>query len=91
MQDIQLQIDELKAQIELLKRSSSIPRDVENAFVERLGTRNISSAVIGSGTTNAQTQNITITSTPQTITVPAQPSGALSVTFNGVTYNLLYK
>jgi hypothetical protein len=88
MEKLQAQINDLQEQIELLKRSSSIPRDMETAFSERLG---IATKLSGTGTTTASTQSVSIPATPTSITVPAQPSGALTVTYNGATYNLLYK
>lgn len=90
-QELQQLYDEfniLKQKIDAFYRSSTIDRDVETAFIERLG---IGNAVNGSGTTTAGTQTIGITSTPMNITVPAQPSGALTVTYKGIVYNLLYK
>lgn len=39
----------------------------------------------------ASTQNISITSTPTSITVPAQPTGTIKVTIDGTVYELLYK
>lgn len=85
MEQLQKQIDELKREIQQLKSSSTIPRDIQTAFEQRLGTLG------ATGTGSASTQNIAITSTPQTITVVATPSGTLAVTYKGVTYNLLYK
>lgn len=85
IQFIQKQIDGLQRQLDSLKSSSTIDRNVETAFIERLGTISVS------GTSTATTQNILIPATPATITVPAQPSGTLTVTYKGSTYNLLYK
>lgn len=91
IQQLQKQIDDLRQQMNNLYRSSSIDRNVETALIERLGLSNIASVVIGTGTEVSTTQNIGLTGNPQTITVPAQPSGALDVTYNGITYALLYK
>lgn len=43
------------------------------------------------GTSTAATQNINLTGNVQTITVPAQPTGTVTVKFDdGTSYNLLY-
>lgn len=83
----QRQFEQMKIEIENLKRSSTIPRDIETALRERLG---IGVSIFGVSTGSASTQAIGLTGNPQTITVPAQPSGVITVTFNGNTYNLLY-
>ncbi len=85
MIELQKQIDELKAQVNLLTQSSTIPRDVQTAFAERLATISVT------GTSTALTQSVSVPSTPTNITVPAQPSGTLTVEYKGVVYNLLYK
>ena len=87
LQQLQQQIDELKQKIENLYRSSTIDRNVETALIERLGNTFPSATGIGSATT----QSVSVPSTPTNITVPAQPSGTLTVTYKGTTYNLLYK
>lgn len=46
-QDLQIQIEELKQEIESLKGSNSIPREVETALRERLGSF---SGLTGTGT-----------------------------------------
>lgn len=91
IQQLYTELNNLKQKIDQLYRSSTIDRNVETALIERLGLTNISSAVNGSGTTTASTQSVSVASTPTNITVPAQPSGALTVTYKGTTYNLLYK
>jgi len=85
MDKLQEQINNLQAQLDLLKSSNTIPRDIETAFTERLPV------LKATGLDTATTQNIAISATPITIVVPAQPSGTLTVKFNGVIYNLLYK
>lgn len=66
-QDFQTQIDALKQEIDNLKRSNSIPRDIETALRERLGDF---TGATGTGTTpagtlqfiyNGKTYNILIT------------------------------
>lgn len=88
IQQLYTELNNLKQKIDNFSMSSSIDRNVETAFIERLGLGN---AVNGTGTTTAGTQSVSVSSTPTNITVPAQPSGALTVTYKGVTYNLLYK
>jgi hypothetical protein len=85
MENLQKQIDNLQAQLDQLKRSNSIPREIETAFAERLGSMQ------ASGTGSATTQSVSVPSTPTNITVPAQPSGTLTVKVGSVTYNLLYQ
>lgn len=91
IQQLNKRIEEIEMKIEKLYRSSTIDRNIETAFLERLGLTNIGSAVNGAGTTTAGTQSVSVPSTPTNITVPAQPSGALTITYKGTTYNLLYK
>lgn len=89
--DLQKLYDELailKKKIDNFSQSSTIDRNVETALTERLA---LSTKIIGTGTTTASTQSVSVPSTPTNITVPAQPSGALTVTYKGTTYNLLYK
>lgn len=70
---------------ESLERSNTIPLDIDQAFRGRL------MALQATGTGTASTQSIVLTGNPQTITVPAQPSGVVTVTVSGITYQLLYK
>jgi succinylglutamate desuccinylase len=84
-------VESMKQEIDSLKSNTSISPDVETAFVERLKIIDFTPLVKGTGTTTASTQNKSLSGDPETITVPAQPSGALVVTYNGTTYNLLYK
>jgi hypothetical protein len=85
MEQLLQRIEKMEREIQNLKRSATIPRDVETAFSERLGSLG------AKGTGTATTQTIQLTGNAQDITVPAQPSGTLQVTFKNTTYNLLYK
>ena len=87
MEDIQSQIDELNVQIAELKQSldslsnsATIDRNLETALQERLGTP-----------IDVSTAGATVVVGSFPVTVPANPSGTLTVRFRGVTYNLLYK
>ena len=80
-------IEKLEKLVGNLSRSSSIDRNVETAFTERLS--NAFPNITGTG--SASTQNVSVPSTPTSITVPAQPSGTLAIKYKGSTYNLLYK
>jgi len=91
LNELVARITNLQQEVNALKSATSISPDIEKAFVERLKVENITNAVDGIGTTTATTQNKVLSGDPETITVPAQPSGALVVTYKGVTYNLLYK
>lgn len=87
IQFLQKQILDLQKKLDNLGNSSALDRNVETAFAERLGN----TFIAPTGTSTAATQNISVNTTPTTITVPAQPSGTLTVTYKGTTYNLLYK
>lgn len=91
IQQLIQRITDLENKVTKLYSSSTIDRYVETAFLERLGLTNLASAIDGTGTTTAGTQSVAVPSTPTNITVPAQPSGALTVTYKGTIYNLLYK
>ena len=80
-------IEKLEKLVGNLSHSSSIDRNVETAFTERLGNTFPKATGLGS----ASTQSITINTTPKTITVPAQPSGTVKVLINGVVVELLKK
>lgn len=81
--DLQEQINILKAEIDSMKASYSFPKPVADAIREVLGA-----GVVVSGTTTAGATTV-ISAFP--FNLPANPSGALTVVYNGVTYNLLYK
>lgn len=78
-------LERLEQEIQAIKRSATIPRDIQTALEERLNFLNH----IGTG--SATTQTIQLTGNPQDISVPAQPSGTLKVIHNGVIRELLYK
>jgi len=88
LQSFQSQIDALQKKLNNLYSSSTIDRNVETALTERLSSSFFAQPT---GTSTAPTQSIGIAAVPTNITVPAQPSGTLTVTYNGTTYNLLYK
>lgn len=77
------QVSSLSQVIDSLSNSSMIPRDIENAFAERLPFINAS---LGTGTPGA---TVSFSSFP--VVVPANPSGTLLVRVGGVPYALLYK
>ena len=84
---LQARVEKLEALINTLVQTTNIPRDYETALTERLSNSFLNATALGT----AATQNILINSTPTTITVPAQPTGTLSVIYKGVVYPLLYK
>lgn len=83
MENLQAQIDELKATIDSMKAGYSFPKDISDAIISRIGTGIVST---GLGSPNSQT---VYNAFP--VTVPANPSGTITVVINGTTYNLLYK
>lgn len=85
IEDLRRSIEELSKKFDSLTNYNTIPFDVQEAFAARLPVPSIT------GTGTADTQTIALSGNPQNITVPAQPSGALTVIFNGITYELLYK
>lgn len=87
LQQFQEELDALKIKIEKLYRSSDIDRNVETALIERLSN----TFPVVQGTSTASTQSVSVPATPTNITVPAQPSGTLQVTFKGTTYYLYYQ
>lgn len=88
---LESQLDAMRDVFNMLSQSSSFPRDVETAIRQRLfpsGATPVSSTGVPGAAT---TQNISINSTPATITVPAQPTGTVPLIVGGLTYNILYK
>lgn len=95
MEDLQRQIQELKKQLNDLSTKydnlcddSTIPLNIDQAFRSRLGGGSSGLYVIGTGGSSAGSTTI-YNAFP--VTVPANPSGCITVTWNGQTYNLLYK
>lgn len=88
IQQLYAELANLKQKIDNLSHSSTIDRNIETALTERFG---LDFKIIGTGTGSASTQSVSVPSTPTNITVPAQPSGTLTVTYKGTTYSLLYK
>ena len=82
MEDLQRQINALKMELDNLKRTNAIPKEVEDSFKERLG------GIYGTGTSTVSGP-IVYGNFP--VTVPASAAGTLTVTYKGVVYNLLYK
>lgn len=80
--DLQRQISDLQSQINAMQTSNGLPRDLETALNERLNF------LLSTGT-GATGGTSSFNAFP--VVVPATPSGTLSVSVNGVTYNLLYR
>lgn len=79
---MQEQIDALEAFVLQLQQSNLIPRAVETAFSERLGSL---------GATGTGSAGTTSSFSGFPVIVPANPSGVVNVVIKGVTYGLLYK
>jgi hypothetical protein len=77
------QFDEMYTTIQSMRAEYSFPKDISDAILSRLGTGIVAT---GTGSPNSQT---VFGSFP--VTVPANPSGTITVIIGGVTYNLLYK
>lgn len=89
---MQKQIDDLRSEIDSLKSSTKIPLAIDQAlqgrgFVKAIGVQGVPTSSGTVGVANTQT---IVTSGP-TATVPAQPSGTISITIKGVIYNLLFQ
>ncbi len=82
-----LEFEEMKKFIESLRASFSFPFNVQSAIVERINP------IIGTGggLGTANTQGISVPSTPVTITVPATPSGTIPLIYQGAIYNVLFQ
>lgn len=87
IEELYKRVAELQQIMKNMFGSSTIPRNIETALAERLSN----SFPVIIGTSTASTQSVSVASTPTSITVPAQPTGTLTVTYKGITYNLLYK
>lgn len=88
MQDIQEQIDALNKRLDDYQMSSTLDQDFESAIRERLG---YDSAFIKQATSTYGTQNITVPAGGSTFAVPAQPTGTITISIKGVTYNIPYQ
>lgn len=77
--DLQRQIDILREEIEAMKRSSTIPRAVEAALRERLGS-------ISPTNRSGPLTSITISGTP----VPTA-TATIEIIANGKSYNVIYQ
>ena len=77
MEDLQRQIDELKNQIEGLKLDYPFTESIKDRFFSNTG--------------EALTTDIELTGEAETITIPAQPSGTLTINYKGKTFKLLYE
>jgi uncharacterized protein (UPF0305 family) len=87
--DTQQQIDELKAEIDSLKRSSTFPKDIGDAIAERLSDKE---QVIARESTKAQNiyKIIAISGDPQNINVCAFPDGFRVFRVGGKDYYIPY-
>lgn len=83
---LQNTVDELVLAISQLGQANMIPRDIETAFTQRLGT---DQALSSTGTTGAAGTPVVYAAFP--VTVPANPSGTLPIVVKGITYNVLLK
>jgi hypothetical protein len=77
-------LDNIESLLNSFKSANEIPLNIDNAFRSRLGLNT-------GGVSSASTQSIGLTGDPQTITVPAQPSGSIPIMKDGIVYYLLYK
>ena len=78
-------IERLEAVLDSLTRSNSIPRNIETAFAERLGT-GVSLVSTGTGTAGS-----TSSFSAFPVIVPANPSGTVKVSIGGTVVELLKK
>lgn len=88
LEQLKREVAELKAWKASLENTSKIPYSFDTAFRDRF---HIDFKLEGVTTGTASTTDIDLTGNAETITVPAQPSGTLSVSFKGTTYELLVK
>lgn len=84
-QQMQATINELTQMVNSLKMSSTITKEVDSAFRDRF------KIIEGGSEGTFGTQSINLSGDPETINVPAQPSGTLKVTFENKQYELLVK
>lgn len=81
MEDLQTQVDTLKARLDSMEASFSFPKPVSDALGQIIGV-----TVTGSGTPGTP---VVYGSFP--VTVPAAPTSTLRVLINGSVYELLVK
>lgn len=78
MNDTDQRLQALEAFADSLRRSSTIPREVETAFAQRLGSAS------GTGTATTASSGSFPVSVPTVV-------GTLKITVNGIVYNVLYQ
>lgn len=78
----------LQQDFQNLKDATSIPKDVQDALTTRLGLTSLTNLIAKTGTGTAGS---TVVYNAFPVTVPANPSGTLTVKVKGVTYNILLK
>ena len=91
MSDYEKQLEERIKKLEeavLRRQNNQIQLPLDEMSKSVLST---SVGLVSSGSGSFGTQNIVVSSTPQTITVPAQPSGTIKVIVNGIAVELLKK
>lgn len=82
--DLQEQINDLKIEFAALQNSNAVPLNFDRAMRARFKFPSMT----GIGTSN--TQNLVVGG-PGSFTIPAQPTGTIKVTIDGVDYQLLYQ
>jgi hypothetical protein len=84
MEELQRQINELKAEIDSLKNASSIPFDVSSAFESRL-SKTVATTSIKSASTETQAVDEGGTGT---YSVAKAMDGFIKIIVNGIEYNV---
>jgi hypothetical protein len=84
------EVKELKAEINKLQTSSLIPIAVERAFKDRLKGIYAAESSTGAYTQANIRRTITVSATPQDISVLEDPAGYIKVQFGTGTYKLAY-
>lgn len=87
IETIQAQIDALQAQLDALASSSQLDNNIESAFRERLGYDN---AFLKTGLSTYGTQSLVVPAGGGTFSIPAQPTGTITVKFGSTTYSVPY-
>lgn len=90
MNPLQQQIDELRAEIDSLKRSSSFPKEIGDAIAERLSDKE--QTIVSRAGTGAATiyKAYSLTGDVQSINVPAFPDGFRVFRVGGKDYYIPY-